>query len=350
MYTIVVNATALESSGSLSILRQFIEAIPIDKNVEYLVFISPNIKLDCDSLNVHLVPIIGVKPLFKRFMWDAFGVRWWLRQNNIKPSASISLQNTNFRTGYNIPNYVYYHQSIPFCTIKWSPFKAREQTLWFYKNIYPFFVQIFLNRRTEIFVQLEFIKEGFTKRFGFERNKIHVVHPKINVVSSTIKAPKLSASRINLFYPATPFFYKNHKILFDALLVVQNDKFTLSLTCEKGQFSYDTPSNVNFLGVISFQSVMAMYKECDAMVFPSYIETYGLPLLEAASVGIPILCADLPYAREVLSGYDGAIFIDHTNPNAWAEAINTLIKGKRYTPYRPLEEKSWDKMFEIINH
>lgn len=350
MYTIVVNATALDSSGALSILRQFIGAIPIDNNVEYLVFISPSIELNCDSLNVRLVPVFGVKPLLKRFVWDAFGLRRWLKQNKIKPSASISLQNTNFRTGYNISNYVYYHQSIPFFPFKWSPFKVRERTLWFYKNIYPFFVQIFLNRRTEVFVQLEFIREGFTKRFGFESNKIHVVRPKIIVTPSSIEAPKLPASRINLFYPATPLFYKNHKMLFDALLGVEKDKLTLSLTCEKEQFSYDIPGNVNFLGVISLQSVMAVYRECDAMVFPSYIETFGLPLIEAASVGIPILCADLPYAREVLSGYDGAVFIDHTNPNAWAEAINTLIKGKRYTPYRPLEKNSWDKMFQIINN
>lgn len=350
MKIIVVNATALDSSGALSILRQFIGAIPTDKSVEYLIFISPSIELDCDILNVRLMPVIGVKSLFKRFMWDAFGVRRWLKQNNIKPSASISLQNTNFRTGYNIPNYVYYHQSIPFFSFKWSPFKSQERTLWFYKNIYPFFIQIFLNRRTEVFVQLEFIKEGFSKCFNFERDKIYVVRPQSSVVPSKIDAFKLPADRINLFYPATPFFYKNHKILFDALSRIKNDKFTLSLTCEKEQFSYDTPSNVYFLGVISFQSVMAMYRECDAMVFPSYIETYGLPLIEAASVGIPILCADLPYAREVLSGYDGAAFIDHTNPTAWAEAINTLVKRKEYTPYRSFEKNSWDKMFEIINH
>lgn len=348
MKTIVVNATALDSSGALSILRQFVEAIPDDCDVRYVIFISPSIDLKCGNASVRLVPIVGVKSFVKRFVWDAFGVKKWLKANNIKPTASISLQNTNFRTGYKIPNYVYYHQSIPFVAHRWSPFKAEERTMWFYKNVYPFFVQIFLNCRTEVFVQLEFIKEGFAKRFGFDRNKIHVVRPKTSVAPSSSEDIKLPSDRINLFYPATPFFYKNHKMLFDALWIAEISKFQLSLTCEKEQFDYDTPQNIAFLGVMKFESVMAMYKACDAVVFPSYIETFGLPLIEAASTGCPIIAADLPYAREVLGGYDGATFVPFDKPQLWCEAIGKLGKNRRFQPLILDSQNSWQRLFEII--
>lgn len=84
---------------------------------------------------------------------------------------------------------------------------------------------------------------------------------------------------------------------------------------------------IEYLGRIPYERVLAMYKACDALVFPSYIETYGLPLIEAASLGIPIIAADLPYAREVLAGYDGAMFVAYNDAYAWKKAISSLVKG-----------------------
>lgn len=352
MRTIVVNATALDSSGALSILRQFVGAIPTNKNVEYFIFISPDIELNFERLNVRLVPIIGVKSFFKRFMWDAYGVKRWLKQNNVKPSASISLQNTNFRTEYKTPNYIYYHQPIPFATQKWSFLIKEQRILWFYKNIYPWFVALFINRRTSVFVQLEYIKNGFSEFFHFPQNRIYVITPNVDLSPQSGRDTVcLTDEKINLFYPATMFFYKNHSLLVDSLKLIDNSAFTLYLTCDKSVLPEITNELfVECIGVLSRDKMWEMYRKVDALIFPSYIETYGLPLVEAASVGLPILCSDLPYAREVLSGYDGAIFIDHTNPNAWAKAINALVKGKRYTPYQPLEKDSWNKMFEMINH
>ncbi len=52
--------------------------------------------------------------MFRRFFWDAFGISAWLRKHGIRPIAAVSLQNTGFRTGFNIPCFIYYHQSIPF--------------------------------------------------------------------------------------------------------------------------------------------------------------------------------------------------------------------------------------------
>lgn len=350
MDTIVVNATALDTAGALTILRQFIEAIPQDENIKYIIFISPFIQLQNKYSNIQLVPIYGVKSLICRFLWDAFGIRKWLRKNNIIPTISLSLQNTNFRTGYKIPNYVYYHQSIPFFKRHWSFFNTQERPMWFYKNIYPFFVRIFLNRRTEIFVQLEFIRNGFTHKFGKDIHKIHVISPKITTLISELPTEKYSLDLrcINLFYPATPFFYKNHKMLIDAINRLKNKSIALYLTCNKTDIDYEVPDNVHFMGSISFNLVMSMYRMCDAMVFPSYIETYGLPLIEAASNGSPIIAADLPYAREVLTNYSGAVFIPYDKPDLWSKAIENVKKGTKYPPMKQNNLKSWNELFKII--
>ena len=185
MKNIIINATALDSSGALSILKQFIEAIFEDK-YEYVVFVNVESNLQLTQTNIKVIKK-NVKTLIKRCLWDAFGINNWLRTNNINPIATISLQNTNFRTNKSIPNFIYYHQSIPFFDAKWNPLRSSERELWFYKNIYPFFVKLFINKNTEIFVQTNFIKDGFAKYFDFPKEKIHIITP-------NIKLPTLQAA------------------------------------------------------------------------------------------------------------------------------------------------------------
>ena len=349
MQTIVVNATALDRSGALTILKQFIESVPLDAN-EYLIFISEIVDLKCTQRNIRLIPIAGVKSLHKRFMWDFSGLNKWLEINKVNCIATISLQNTNCRIKGNLPNFVYYHQSIPFIDIKWNIFKSEERALWFYKNIYPFFVKFFINDKTEFFVQLDFIKESFSKKFDVAKSKIHVVAPKIVLPTFNGEITMdVEKDTINLFYPASSFFYKNHQCLFDALSILNNKRFILYLTCEKEEFVI-LPENVEirFLGIITFEQVLQMYTLCDALLFPSYIETYGLPLIEAASFGKTIIAADLPYAKEVLAGYEGVQFVDYTDAHLWATAIGSLGNKNIYKSFSRLNLKSWESLFEII--
>ena len=349
MAVIIVNATALESSGGVVILKQFIEAVPVSNS--YIIFVSNKVKFDKERENIGIIPICGVKSLFKRFFWDIFGLAKWLKKNKIKPNASISLQNTNFRTGYKIPNYIYFHQSIPFSPQRWSLWKREHRTLWFYKNVYPYFVSLFINKRTQVFVQLQYIRSEFAIFFNFPKEKIHVINPNVSLfLGEVLHKRSLSKDKIVLFYPSTMFFYKNHQILIEALNRVNSSDFILYLTCDKQKLPVDWQEPfIECIGFLSHEEMWGMYQNADALVFPSYIETYGLPLIEAASVGIPILVADLPYAREVLDGYEGATFVDYADVDAWVEGIKNISKNKKFKPYRAVKEGSWDKLFEIIN-
>ncbi len=350
MKTVIVNATALDSSGAFTILNQFVENIPIDTNVRYIVFVSPIVNLLSEKCNVLLVQIHHVKGLISRFLWDNLGVCYWLKRHHIKPDISLSLQNTNFRTGFKIPNYIYYHQPLPFSPQRWSVWNRNERTLWFYKYIYPFFVKELLNSRTEIFVQLNYIKEGFIKRFHVDARKIHVTLPEVILPLNTVENERfVNDEAINLFYPATPFFYKNHRLLIDVINDLKNDKIALYLTCNRDDLDCKIEGNVHFMGKIPYNKVISMYKQCDVMVFPSYIETLGLPLIEAASVGCPIISADLPFAREVLEGYSGVSFLPYNNRAMWSQAIGQVKKGVRYTPFVWKNKDSWAELFKIIN-
>lgn len=341
---IIVNATALDKSGGLSILKQFVDSIP-DNGYKWLIFIPENITIANPNTNIRLEKISGVKPLHKRLWWDAFGLKKWLKNNSITSLASISLQNTGFSVGKSVPSFIYYHQSIPFYPYNWNPFKKQDRPLWFYKNIYPFFVKLFLKKDTKVFVQLDFIKEGFANRFNHPKESIEVFSPGV-ISPSFSKCDKKDVEKLKFFYPATGFFYKNHRIIIDALKQTDIDA-DFYFTAHKSEIGAKD-ARIKMMGPIPYTKVCDMYNDCDALLFPSYIETYGLPLLEAAMTGMPIIAADLPYAREVLDGYEGVIYAKHDDPLAWAEAMQKIKKGKRYNPIDISTRKGWPDLFKSI--
>lgn len=67
---------------------------------------------------------------------------------------------------------------------------------------------------------------------------------------------------------------------------------------------------------------LAMYGVTDAVFFPSLAESSPLPLAEAMTLGLPVVCADLPYARWMCGGE--AIYFDPRSADSAWDAIRTL--------------------------
>lgn len=107
-----------------------------------------------------------------------------------------------------------------------------------------------------------------------------------------------------------------------------------------------------FDGIIPHNDLLRLYKAVDALVFPSTIETFGLPLIEAASMGKPIIASDLDYAREVLGQYKGVSFVPSDNAVAWSDEIMKLDINSRicYLPIELPAKSSWEDFFNLINY
>ena len=65
-----------------------------------------------------------------------------------------------------------------------------------------------------------------------------------------------------------------------------------------------------------------------ALLMPSFDEGYGLPLVEALSIGTPVVASDIPVFREVTQGR--ATFLSPLNGKAWGEAIRRLANDEAY--------------------
>ena len=58
-------------------------------------------------------------------------------------------------------------------------------------------------------------------------------------------------------------------------------------------------NSVFFTGNVNDLELYAWYKGATALIFPSYYEGFGLPIIEAMQFGLPIICSDIPVFREI---------------------------------------------------
>jgi glycosyltransferase involved in cell wall biosynthesis len=78
------------------------------------------------------------------------------------------------------------------------------------------------------------------------------------------------------------------------------------------------------LGYLDESALAAAYGAADVLVFPSLVESAGLPLIEAMSLGLPVVAADRPYAHEICG--DGALYFAPTDVDGLAARIVALLQ------------------------
>jgi glycosyltransferase involved in cell wall biosynthesis len=93
---------------------------------------------------------------------------------------------------------------------------------------------------------------------------------------------------------------------------------------------------ITCLGFLDPNQIWAAYQDADIYVMPSLVETVGLPLMEAMSVGLPILVADRAYAHEICQ--DAAIYFDPLSPLDLSNKAKKLLEDKN--TYNKLSMKS----------
>lgn len=157
----------------------------------------------------------------------------------------------------------------------------------------------------------------------------------------------------DFLYVASGEPHKNHAGLIEAweLLAAEGLSPSLCLTVPEQQYpsvaelirrgKIEHGLRIENVNVGSAANVEDLYRESRAFVYPSLLESFGLPLVQAKQVGLPIIAAELDYVRDVV---DPAETFDPRSPVSIARAI------KRYlgVPERPRALLSADSFIKTL--
>jgi len=137
-----------------------------------------------------------------------------------------------------------------------------------------------------------------------------------------------------LFLAAATEKHKNLRALIECLRYVQDTNLEVWVAgasqtdpghraeLERYASQIGVGDRVRFLGAVPYHDILRYYRGALAFVFPSFIETFGHPLLEAMLVGTPVVASDIPAFREVAG--DAALYFPPTDARALARAVDRV--------------------------
>ena len=82
-------------------------------------------------------------------------------------------------------------------------------------------------------------------------------------------------------------------------------------------------ARVRFVASLELDELLTVMQSAKALLQPSYAEGFGLPALEAAACGCPVIASDIPSLREVLD--DAALFALSGDVADWVTAMAGMI-------------------------
>jgi glycosyltransferase involved in cell wall biosynthesis len=144
------------------------------------------------------------------------------------------------------------------------------------------------------------------------------------------------ASR-SFFYPADGVSHKNHVTLLQAWAALAQQglfpKLVLTLNPQEMEAAVRgcgadpaLLAAVETVGRVPRAEVLQRMQASSALIFPSRAETFGLPLLEAQSLGVPVLASERDFVRDVCSP---AQAFDPASAHSIAAAVRRFVEGAR---------------------
>lgn len=359
---IVISAINIRSGGTLSILRDCLAYLNkyLTKQYEIIALVHRK-SLVKDFGNIKFVEFpLSIKSYLLRCYYEYF--YFYKLSKRIKPYLWLSLHDMTPNVKADI-RAVYCHNPSPFYNFKKLADMLLEPTFtlftWFYKYLY----KINIEKNDYVIVQQSWLKDKFMSLFHLENDKVIVAHPNFEKSSDFMQHPKQIVKHKSdyvFFYPSFPRVFKNFEIICEAAKKLQlrggkKIEFILTIDGSENKYSkrifekYKYLSNVSFIGLQSREKVCELYENSDCLIFPSKLETWGMPLMEAKAYGLPIIAADLPYAHESVGKYEKVSFFDTDSPEDLVIKIKEMSM-KRYTNHVfELADKccfeNWESLF-----
>jgi glycosyltransferase involved in cell wall biosynthesis len=177
----------------------------------------------------------------------------------------------------------------------------------------------------------------------FNKNKITVIYncPGFNVKDIQPRSKGIASKKeITLIHVGSLRIQKGQLYLLEALNILNKTDYKFKLDIYGAdRFGYGEIlfekvtelglNNVSFLG--ETDNIPEKYIEADILIASSIREALHMVILEAISIGIPIVATNIPPHKEILNPISSKFLVEPYSGNALAEAIYCLVQDdKRY--------------------
>lgn len=343
----MINAASVRSLGGRLVLSQLLRAIAArpDGGWRAEVVVRDSADLPAASHITYHSPPSRLRGWAGRAWLELIGLRRMWHGRRVDAFLSMQGANATIRAAH---KFVYCHNALGLERPRLGDLIRYPKSAAF-SLIYGLVYRFGIGRRATIIVQQEWQRRRFRDRLGLDR--CIVAHP---VEASEARSPRRgirTPGRIEMIYPASAEPHKNVEVLCEAveILAARNAgacRLLLTLSGDENAYSrrlrkrFGHLPDIVFAGQLTPAALAVSYDSADLLLFPSRVESWGLPLTEAKHFRLGILAADLPYARETVGDYEAADFFDPDDAQGLADRLRAIGSG------RPLPKASWPRPAE----
>ncbi|MCM1312350.1 MAG: glycosyltransferase family 4 protein [Bacteroides sp.] len=336
--TIVVSAVNLRKGGTLTILRDCLRHLSSMAG-EYRIVALVHKRELCDFPGIEYIEMPDVIKSWVRRLWCEYVTMYKVSERLHPVYLWLSLHDTTPRVKADIQA-VYCQTSFPFYRWSYRDFMM-DYKIPLFAMLTKYAYKINIRRNKYVIVQAEWLKEGLGKMLGVSADKFLVAPPQKKLGGNVDEERRECHffPGYTFLYAATPDCHKNFETLCRAAALLEKDlgqdKFRVILTISGTENKYagwlykkwgNCPS-IDFTGFMSKKKLYTYYQMCNCLVFPSKVETWGLPVSEFMVFEKPMLLADLPYAHETSVNSRRTAFFSPSSPENLKELMKRLITG-----------------------
>lgn len=181
-----------------------------------------------------------------------------------------------------------------------------------------------------VYVQTASMAGELLRETGVEARVFPFISTETSSESGQIETPEF-----DFIYVASGEPHKNHHQLIDAwkVLAEQGSFPTLCLTLEPKRHAALLEHlrhagerhglRITNVGLVANADMVRYYKRSRALIYPSTLESFGLPLIEASQLGLPILASELDFVRDVVTP---AETFNPNSPVSIARAVSRFLR------------------------
>lgn len=371
MRTIVISAVNLVEAGTLAILRDCLRYLSeLAENRAYRVVAIVYKRELADFPNIEYVETQWPKKRWvnrlsfeyvsmKRISKEIGPVYLWFSLHDTSPNVIAER------------HAVYCHNPFSFYQWKFRDFFFTPKIALFAlftKYIY----RINIGKNNYLVVQQDWFRQAMVEMFPVRKERVIVAPPPSSKALAQINPREAGAdfNQYSFVFAASPNSHKNFECLCRAVEELEmnfkltNFKVYITLLGTENNYARWLYRNwgrhlscLVFSGFLAKAVLLDYYEKCNCLVFPSKVETWGLPISEFAVYNKPMLLADLPYAHETAAGSKQTAFFDPEDHQQLADYMRRLINGdtrflgavERQVIQKPVVY-SWEDMFSTLLH